>query len=46
MEKIDHNQAMEMIAADILVYCAQEEILKHAENLQNIVLDNMSRVED
>ena len=39
--KVDLNQATEMIGRDILIYCAEEEILEHAEQLQNIVLDNL-----
>ncbi len=44
--KVDLNQAVEMIGADILIYCADEEILEHAEELQNIVLDNLMIVGD
>ena len=44
--KVDLNQAMEMIGRDILRYCADEEILEHAEELQNIVLDNLMIVGD
>jgi hypothetical protein len=39
--KVDLNQATEMIGRDILEYCADYEILEHAEELQNIVLDNL-----
>ena len=44
------HQAKEMIGRDILVYCADVEILEHAEDLQNIVLEHMEtmqlRIED
>ena len=44
--KVDLNQATEMIGRDILEYCADYEILEHAEELQNIVLDNLMIVGD